>query len=322
MQTNTINTPFSHLLGQPRAVSLLTRALHSGRIGHAYLFRGPSGVGKKLFAAAMAMALNCRNAGPSGACRECVSCRKYLSGNHPDYVVETPEKGAIKIGQIREICKSLAYPPYESERRIVVLEEVHTMRPEAANSLLKTLEEPPEGNVLILTAETSRSILSTIRSRCQIVPFFTLTQDETVKILEEKHDIEGQESNLLARVSEGSPGQALIFHRTGMLEIWHEVVGVLSDERFKDDRHSGELLQLAQKMADLKENLLPLLGLLRIWLRDLLVDYTASVEQKNQQMSEVGTIFTKLEAVNRAEQELARNCNRALVCEILLFRLQ
>lgn len=317
-----INTPFSHLLGQQRAVSMLTRSLHSERIGHAYLFRGPSGVGKKLFAEAMAMALNCRKAGPANACRECVSCRKYISGNHPDYVVEYPDKGAIKIDQVRKLCKSLNYPPYESRQRIVVLEEVHTMRPEAANSLLKTLEEPPEGNVLILTAETSKIILATIRSRCQVIPFFPLTQAETEHILQEKHNIAEEESGILARISEGSPGQALMYHQTKMIEIWQEVIHVLGDVSFKDDSKSGDVLQLAQKMADLKENLPSLFGLLRIWFRDKLVEYSASTAHNYQYTCATETIFTKLEFVNRAEQQLARNCNRALVCEILLFRLQ
>jgi len=127
MQPNLQKSPFSHLLGQQRAKSLLERSLGSGRIAHAYLFRGPGGVGKKLFAAAMAKALNCRTSGPASACDSCVSCKKYLSENHPDYVVESPEKEAIKIERIRELTKSLSYPPYESERRVIVLENVHTI---------------------------------------------------------------------------------------------------------------------------------------------------------------------------------------------------
>ena len=83
----------------------------------------------------------------------------------------SPEKGVIKIDQIRRLTRELSYPPYESLMRVVVLEDVHTMRREAANSLLKTLEEPPENNLLILTAEASQEILATLTSRCQVVPF-------------------------------------------------------------------------------------------------------------------------------------------------------
>ncbi len=330
MQQISQDTTFSHLMGQTRAKKLLGRSLASGRMAHAFLFKGPAGVGKKLFAAAMAQAINCKVSGPMNGCGECKSCRKYKSGNHPDYIVESPDKGAIKIGRVREVCRSLSYPPYESEKRIVVMEDVHTMRQEAANSLLKTLEEPPEDNVIILTAEASRSVLTTISSRCQIIPFFPLTQKETVDILSSKdHGLDIEHASILARLAEGSPGQALLLHKTEMVETWQKVTHVLADPQYKEDRHAGLILQLADQMADLKENVLPMLGLLRIWLRDLLVSMT--IEQngdtggglrKRQKDMSVEKIFAKIKAIDRAEEQLARNCNRSLVCEILLFRLQ
>lgn len=317
-----IADPFAELLGQKRARSLLQRSLSSGRIAHAYLFRGPPGVGKKLFAAAVACAINCRTAGPVGICGRCPSCRKFQSGNHPDFQVERPEKEVIKIEQIRAIAKTLGYPPYESSRRVVVIEDVHTMRPEAANSMLKTLEEPPEGNVLILTAETSRGVLPTISSRCQVVPFYALSQEDTATILQEKHGINGEQATLLARLSEGSPGGALLLNSTEMIAIWQEIVAHLSDVRFRQDEHCATILRCAQRMADLKENLGPLLGLLRIWLRDLLNEIENPVHSSGESLSSRARVFQGLAAVDQAERELARNCNRALVCEILLFRLQ
>jgi DNA polymerase-3 subunit delta' len=332
MQQSNQNTPFAHLLGQDRAKKLLERSLLSGRIAHAYLFRGPDGVGKKLFAAAVARAINCTEAGPGSSCGECLSCRKYASGNHPDYSVESPEKGAIKIGRVREVCRSLAYPPYESEKRVVVMEDVHTMRQEAANCLLKTLEEPPEDNVIILTAEASRSVLTTISSRCQIIPFFPLSQEETRGILEsEEHGLNSEHAAVLARLAEGSPGRALLLHKTEMVETWQNVTNVLSDQQYKEDRHAGLILQLAEQMAALKENLLPLLGLLRLWLRDLLVETATGRSQgedigrrgkKESEDLSIERILTKIKSIDRAEQQLTRNCNRSLVCEILLFRLQ
>lgn len=322
MQLSHDQSPFSGLLGQHRAKSLLTRSLGSARIAHAYLFRGPEGVGKKLFAAAMARALNCRVSGPVNACNQCVSCRKYNSGNHPDYHVESPEKEVIKIERIRELTKSLTYPPYESERRVVVLENVHTMRAEAANSLLKTLEEPPAGNVLILTAETAKNVLATIRSRCQVIPFFPLSTTDTAEILREEHDVEAEQANLLARLSEGSPGRALLLGKTDMITLWREITATLMDPKYREDQYCPAILKLAQRMAELKENLPPLLGLLRIWLRDLLGGMVGDISPDGGGKQKQEKIFTQMRAVDRAEQELARNCNRALVCEILLFRLQ
>lgn len=325
------NSPFSHLCGQAQAKKLLEHSLSSGRVAHGYLFKGPEGVGKKLFASAMAQAISCTVSGPVSSCGDCLSCKKILSGSHPDFVIETPEKGAIKIAKVREVCRSLSYPPYESDKRVVVLEDIHTMRQEAANCLLKTLEEPPDDNVLILTTEASRSILATISSRCQIIPFFPLSEKDTVEILMGKeHGMGRQDATILARLSEGSPGRALILHKNEMVNTWRHVTTILSNPQYREDKYTGFILQLAGQMAMLKENLVPMLSLLRIWLRDLLLDKSITGQHNEivgegrggQQKLSTAIILGKMKAIDRAEQQLARNCNRALVCEILLFRLQ
>ena len=317
---------FTRLFGQEKAKRFLSRSLAAGRVPHAYIFKGPEGVGKRLFARGVAAAVNCRDKDRIGACGKCTSCKKFISMNHPDFLEIRPEKGVIKIDQIRKMCRELTYPPYESAMRVVVLEDVHTMRREAANSLLKTLEEPPENNLLILTAEASEGLLATLTSRCQVVPFMPLSIDDTTAILVQQ-GTDRESALLLARVSEGSPGKALLFHQTEMIPIWRELVSYLSDPLVEPDRDVGGLLKLAEKMAQLKDELSSLLGLLRIWIRDLLLDdeqvATAAVQSvlplKSFRSSE---LFAKLQDIDRAELELSRNCNRNLVCEVLLFKLQ
>ncbi len=324
---------FAHLLGQEKAKALLGRSLATGTTPHAYLFRGPEGVGKQLFARVLAATLNCRQRRDGAACGSCSSCRKFRSGNHPDLVVIRPEQGTIKIDRIRELIKALSYPPYESATRVVLLEDIHTMRREAANSLLKTLEEPPENNLLILTVASSKDILSTITSRCQSVPFFPLSRNDTVQILLEQ-GMEEKTAMLLARLSEGSPGRALLFRETEMVETLEKVITVVVDSSVTGDSQVGLLLQMAEVMAGLKENLVPFLGLLRIWIRDALV-FPLGLDKQDRSMESSRwsggdwlagrtpeELFKKLQAIDRAEQELGRNCNRTLVCEILLFRLQ
>jgi DNA polymerase III subunit delta' len=325
---------FSGLLGQEKAKVLLSRSLAAKRTPHAYLFRGPDGVGKQLFARRLAATLNCRQIRGGAACGICSSCLKFRSGNHPDFVVIRPEQGTIKINRVRELTKALSYPPYESVMRVVLLEDIHTMRREAANSLLKTLEEPPECNLLILTAESSQSILPTISSRCQCIPFFPLSLQDTVKILcEQAEDLDEKTAIMLARLSEGSPGRALLLRESEMIETWEKVITVVTIPLESGQDTIALMLQTAEIMAGLKENLIPFLGLLRIWVRDALV-YSGMhgqsggvtvnfyVEGRTLKNSGTGELFKKLRAIDRAEQELGRNCNRTLVCEILLFRLQ
>ncbi len=331
--TNIEYLSFASLLGQEKAKNLVGRILSSGRMAHAYLFRGPDGVGKQLFARTMAVILNCSHTTGNTACGKCSSCKKYRSGNHPDFLYIRPEKGSIKIDMIRALKKTLSYPPYESKMRVVFLEDIHTMRPEAANSLLKVLEEPPENNLLILTAESSKAILPTIVSRCQVIPFHSLGIEDTQKLIINKApDMTEEECLLLARLSEGSPGRALLLQQTDMLNTWENVITLLSSG--DGDEIVGQVLQTAERMAELKDYLPSFFGLLRIWLRDKLVghSYTSTKEMKNRlQPHEEGNamnkwrskeLFAKMGALDRAEMELAHNCNRTLVCEILLFRLQ
>ncbi|MGB3209838.1 MAG: DNA polymerase III subunit delta' [Desulforhopalus sp.] len=317
---------FTQLLGQEKAKLLISRSLAADRIPHAYLFKGPDGVGKRLFARGVAAAVNCRDTRQSMACGVCSSCKKFRSMNHPDFQVVSPEKGVIKIDQIRRLTRDLSYPPYESAMRVVVLEDVQTMRREAANCLLKTLEEPPENNLLILTAEASQEILGTLTSRCQVIPFLNLSIDDTMAILVQQ-GVDRDTARLLARLSEGSPGRALVYHKVEMIDSWRELVAFLSNPAMDPNRDVGELLQRAETMAALKEELPAFLGLLKIWLRDLLMGELgesaimpkSGARLKNWNSAE---LFAKLQAIDRAEMELARNCSRNLVCEVLLFKLQ
>lgn len=313
---------FTQLLGQEKAKRLLRRSLAAERIPHAYIFKGPEGVGKSLFARGVAAAVNCRDESMGGACGNCSSCKKFRSMNHPDFLLVRPEKGVIKIDQIRRLTRELSYPPYESALRVVVIEDVQTMRREAANSLLKTLEEPPENNLLILTAEASQEILPTLTSRCQVIPFAQLSIDDTATILS-LHGIDRDTALLLARLAEGSPGKALLFQKTDMIVLWRKLVAFLSDPAMDADRDVGRLLRLAEDMAALKDELPALFGLLKIWLRDLLMgeDRHKVVLPcvKNWDSPE---LLARVRAIDRAERELGRNCNRNLICEVLLFKLQ
>lgn len=316
---------YTRLLGQEKAKNLLGKTLERGRLPHGLLFKGPEGVGKCLYGRGLAAAINCRDTATIGACGVCTSCKKFLAGSHPDFTVVHPDKGAIKVDQVRQLIKDISYPAYESSVRVVVLEDVHTMRREAANALLKTLEEPPEGNLLILTADSSRQILPTLTSRCQVIPFMPLSLEDTVKVLIAE-GVEEADARILGRLADGSPGVALTYFKEELVAVWKEVILFLSDPEIHPNRDVGRLLRLAEKMAAMKENLLSFLGLLRLWIRDLLLGEDEIVtlvgiepEMKNWDSE---SLFARLAAIDQAERELARNCNKNLVCEVLLFTLQ
>ncbi len=163
------------IVDQPHVVSILQRSLTNQRVAHAYLFAGPRGVGKKQVALQMAKALFCLNSHEGDSCESCIDCQRINHNNHPDLHVIEPDGASIKIDQIRSLRKEFHYQAVESRRKVYILLAVETMTIPAANSLLKFLEEPTGEVTAILITNNPHSILSTIRSRCQLIQFQDLS---------------------------------------------------------------------------------------------------------------------------------------------------
>ena len=229
-------------------------------------------------------------------------------------VVVSPENGSIKIDRVRELCRSLSYPPYESAMRVTIIEDIHAMTTEAANSLLKTLEEPPVNNLLILTAESSRELLPTIESRCQTLMFHGLSVEECAGVIGQKlPEIDLDEARLLSELAGGSPGTALSLKGKELVDRYRRLVNVLETEFADDEDGVTPVLEAAAELASFKEDLPLLLGLLRMWVRDRMTE-KSDTEIKIQKR--------RLEALDNAQRQLDRNCNKTLVSEVLLFNLQ
>lgn len=322
----------SAVIGQTRAKHFLLSCHAKGKMSHAYLFKGPDGVGKKMTARAFAALINCAAPDQAEICGHCPSCKKFASGNHPDLHIIEPHGAGIKIDQIRALQKDLAYAPFEASTRVVILPDIHdTMkRAEVANSLLKTLEEPPPHTLLILTGDETGGILPTILSRCQMVPFSPLTGHEVADLL--PAEVAGEEGLTLAAVAEGSPGRALRLYDSGLLEQRRQMVARLTALRPDSPEAVEQVYGLAAQAADLKENLPELLDLLTTWLRDLLLlnlqspanlinhDLTTLLDQGSQAWRHPG-LLSAIDHIRQARRQLQRNCNRALVCEVLFFAL-
>lgn len=155
--------------GQDFVLRSLDSMLSSGRFPHALLFSGLPGSGRFRTAQNLMMRLNCeKDFPPCGACR---SCTKVLRENHPDFIHIAPANGIIRIDEVRELLRLLARKPNEARMRVVFLEDAESMNREAANALLKMLEEPPPSTSFILSSKAPQLLLETIRSRCQELRF-------------------------------------------------------------------------------------------------------------------------------------------------------
>ncbi|MEO2013584.1 MAG: DNA polymerase III subunit delta' [Fuerstiella sp.] len=209
---------WEQLKGHDEQRQLFARSLARGRLSHAYVFAGPSGTGKLEFARLLAMSVFCRNhpLEELRVCGECRACRGFAVNSWPDFheVGLLSGKREILIGQMagegdkrgREgLCYELSMTPQASDRRVAVINDAHRMTTEAANAMLKTLEEPPADALLILVTDSPESLLPTILSRCQLVRFFPLTTADVRSILLSEALVESEETaKTVSEICEGS----------------------------------------------------------------------------------------------------------------------
>ena len=226
---------FDSFIGNRKIIDRLRAKLREGRFPHGLIFSGPTGVGKHTAALMIAKALNCTQATtPDDFCDRCPSCRKIEAGTHPDVMTISVEEDAsqIKIAQVRHVLSILEFQPLEGRNKIFIIDPADMMNAEAANALLKGLEEPPESSYFILITVNVHELLLTVRSRSQVYNFTPLALDEL-----RQH---GVSDDLVLRWSEGSIGHArsldvarLKSERELMLDFLETVV-TSTEEQFQD----------------------------------------------------------------------------------------
>ena len=324
--------PFATVQAQDRALRVVRSALRTGRVPHAWLFTGPDGVGKGMAARALAESLVCEDASDE-ACGACVPCSKVASGVHPDVCFVEPEGAGrlVKIDQVRAVTRTFRFAPFEGRHRVVVFPVADRLNAEAANALLKSLEEPPDRTVLVLVTALPHALLDTIRSRCQQVRFAPLPRDLCARILVGRGVAEA-DGPVAAALAEGSAGRALELAEAGLLELRRatvEAVGSLSLDR------PGELFELAaewtggSKAADARDALSHRLDLLSSWYRDLLLAGVggegfihADLEDRIRESTlPLGDALRCLDRVQEARLALTRNATARLACERMLVGL-
>jgi DNA polymerase-3 subunit delta' len=343
MVNNTDFTPFSGILGQERVIEFLKRVIGGGKIPHAYLFAGIPGIGKTTTALALTRAVNCEQPIHGEGCAQCPSCRQIASGSFPDLLVIEPDGQNIKIEQIRALNRTLGFKPLSGKYRVSIICQAETMTDEAANSLLKTLEEPPQNNILILNVSEPQSLFPTIVSRCQKVLFRPIPVPAIAEWLMGHEALEEEKAIVLAKISEGSIGRALRMCDENFFKKREEC---LSDVIFLPDLTSEQALERALHYTRREKrgggegavkwgiDLFDMLSIWKSWYRDLLLvklecpaDLLINIDffQKLQKMSRRTTIEYLMESffiMEQSQRDLLQNRNLDLMMENTLLSLK
>ena len=370
---------WTRVLDQERPVRVLQRALEADRVGHAYLFHGPSGVGKRAAALAFAQALQCERRGrelggqavPAGeACGRCLPCTKVARLIHPDVHVLFPQPKDAKhedvaarlaalarepyaavdfrrrpslddagkvssrmviysADQMREaVMPAMRYAPAEGRYNVALLTDADEMPPAAANPFLKLLEEPPPKTLFILTAERADRILPTILSRCQRLRFDPLAPETVERGLRERAGLAPERAAFLARMADGSFSRALALVEDEALHAQRALVVQFLRGAFNRDQ--TKLAPAVQQMAGLgRERLGVVLGLLGVWVRDLVLAREAGADAPLVNADQAESVHNFVRGLPNARLDLmaelteqaamlaARNVNATLLLTVL-----
>ena len=244
---------FSGILGQPKVRDFLRSVVAQDAIGQAYLFTGPAGSNKTLAAYALAQAAICEDK----ACGTCEACKRVMRRNHPDVRYFEPEgSGGYLVEQIREIVADVDMAPIQAKRKVYIIDRVDLLSVQAANAFLKTLEEPPANVVLILLGRTQTSVLPTIVSRCQVVPFRHIPHTEAVGIVCQNTGVAPLQAAVAIQACSGSISKAIDFVRSSeRFAFRSRVLQILESLELADDLdilgYAAEILERAQAPLDL-----------------------------------------------------------------------
>jgi len=323
------------VVGQSRVVSLLQRSLERGSIAHAYLVAGPPHVGKMTLALELAQALNCQGEGPP--CGVCDSCQKIASGKHADVqIIGLNSNGAteISIDQIREIQHSSNLPPFEGRHKVFIIDGAELMSTEAANCLLKTLEEPAAGVIFILLTTSGGVLPATVVSRCQQLELPPLPASEVENVLSQRWGVEQQRAGLLARLCHGCLGWAilaasderLLQQRAERIEGLLDIIGGDYESRF------AYVNQLVTWFSQSRGLVREILDLWLDWWRDLLlvklgsnsaitnIDHEATLVDiaKSYRLKQIRAVINGIQATG---EQLRQNANPRLAFEVLMLSI-
>lgn len=327
---------FRDIVGHQRPVKWLQTAVSTNHLGHAYLFHGEPAIGKRLTAIALAQYLHCeapQEAPTPDACGLCRSCHQVAHAIHPDLLMIQPDEQKhnpkIPINQIRDIEHLVIYRPLVGSHKVCLIDQADSMTQEAANALLKTLEDPPDHCLFLLISSRPEHLLSTIRSRCITLRFSPLPTDVVYDFLRNRTDSDATDARLIAAFSEGRLGSALACDPTELKVKLRQYWALLFGEDTPSASHVMDMSEGLVKSDHVQE------AIHWFWagLRDLLIltldtsssptlytDQETALRQLAGRMTPF-SILPLIQELNQLERGQQRNLNMQIGLEQFFFHL-
>ena len=321
------------VIGQDKILSLLDYSLKNNAIAHAYLIVGPRHVGKGTLASNLAQALNCD--GPELPCGQCRSCQRILEGKHADITpIGLDSKTEIGIDDIRGLQRIANLPPYEGKYKVFIIDDAEYLSTEAANSLLKILEEPPQSVVWLLLVAEEEHLLPTVISRCQRLELKPVPSEHVREALVNSYNVEDNRAKLLAQLCRGRFGWALsalanddiLEQRSQRIDSLVSLLTASLDQRFTYAQElTGQFSQNRRAGAEIIEIWLD-------WWRDLMlikgdcqeaiinVDYKTVLEEQARGLN-LSEIKEFLNSLCLLQDAISQNVNPRLASEWLMLNL-
>lgn len=323
---------FKDIIGQKEVIGSLTRSLSEGRIGHAYIFSGPAGIGKRTIASIFAGLLLCDNPQNGSACGKCRPCLMMENGSNPDYRSISGEESSIGVDMIREIQSDAVLKPMYSKHKVYIVEEAAKMTEQAQNCLLKTFEEPPGYVVVMLLTTNYEKLLETVRSRAQHLKLVKYTREQVLQALMLRYGSDRGVFGLAADYSDGNIGTALDLAGSGdFSQLRDQTLELLPDAA---QGRTRSVLELSSFMDANKDNVDMLLDIMLLYYRDLLVMSETGKENllinsdkkdiilNNARKYSRDRLISSIEAIGASRRAIKQNAGYQLVIDNLLIKLR
>lgn len=283
----------------------LKKSIKDKNISHGYIFEGAKGIGKLNMAIFFAKSLLCKDF-KEEPCNVCSSCIKINSMNHPDLHIISSEDKSIKREVIDELILSVYQKPYESDRKIYIINNSEEMTMQAANTFLKTLEEPAGNTTIILLTQNCNLLLSTIVSRCQLIKFEKNSNEQIIDYIKKKFDLDFNTARLIAYYSQGVlyNAEKIAINQNDVLKLREEIIKIF-DRILIHDKNA--IFEYETYFEDNKDKIDEITEILMIWLRDI-----------NFKKHEIDDLIINIDLIDLLEKH-AKSLDRQKIDELINY---